>query len=138
MRVNPDGKVLSTNSLAPITVGRKALPAICLTNDMAMVTAVSNDVGFADVFSRQITARATLAIAAARERHRGSSLRRSLRGERHSLSRHAERLRANAHSQRRSKAAQIRVPTYRCEAAKSVSGARRDRPSASIHRVAHA
>jgi D-sedoheptulose 7-phosphate isomerase len=40
----------------PITVGRRALPAICLTNDMAMVTAVSNDVGFADVFSRQIIA----------------------------------------------------------------------------------
>ncbi len=40
----------------PITVGRKALPAVCLTNDMAMVTAVANDVGFEDVFSRQIIA----------------------------------------------------------------------------------
>jgi D-sedoheptulose 7-phosphate isomerase len=40
----------------PITVGRKALPAICLSNDMAMVTAVANDVGFDDVFSRQIIA----------------------------------------------------------------------------------
>ncbi len=40
----------------PITVGRRALPAICLTNDMAMVTAVANDVGFDDVFSRQIIA----------------------------------------------------------------------------------
>jgi D-sedoheptulose 7-phosphate isomerase len=40
----------------PITVGRKALPAICLANDMAMVTAVANDVGFNDVFSRQIIA----------------------------------------------------------------------------------
>jgi D-sedoheptulose 7-phosphate isomerase len=40
----------------PITVGRKALPAICLTNDMAMMTAVANDVGFDDVFTRQIIA----------------------------------------------------------------------------------
>jgi D-sedoheptulose 7-phosphate isomerase len=40
----------------PITVGRKALPAICLNNDMAMVTAVANDVSFADVFVRQIIA----------------------------------------------------------------------------------
>jgi D-sedoheptulose 7-phosphate isomerase len=40
----------------PITVGRKALPAICLANDMAMVTAVANDVGFDDVFTRQIIA----------------------------------------------------------------------------------
>src|SRR4030095_3084281 len=40
----------------PITVGRKALPAICLANDMAMVTAVANDVGFNDVFTRQIIA----------------------------------------------------------------------------------
>jgi D-sedoheptulose 7-phosphate isomerase len=40
----------------PITVGRIALPAICLTNDIAMVTAVANDVGFDDVFTRQIIA----------------------------------------------------------------------------------
>ena len=40
----------------PITVGRKALPAICLNNDMAMVTAVANDVSFDDVFVRQIIA----------------------------------------------------------------------------------
>jgi D-sedoheptulose 7-phosphate isomerase len=40
-------------------VGRKALPAICLSNDMAMITAVANDVGFDDVFSRQIIALAS-------------------------------------------------------------------------------
>src|SRR5258705_11412735 len=40
----------------PITVGRKALPAICLANDVAMVTAVANDVGFDDVFTRQVIA----------------------------------------------------------------------------------
>jgi len=40
----------------PVIVGRRALPAICLANDMAMVTAVANDVGFDDVFTRQIIA----------------------------------------------------------------------------------
>src|SRR5438128_265468 len=51
-----DAQHVAVEFMHPITVGRKALPAICLTNDMAMVTAVSNDVGFADVFSRQIIA----------------------------------------------------------------------------------
>jgi D-sedoheptulose 7-phosphate isomerase len=51
-----DAQHIAVEFMHPITVGRKALPAICLTNDMAMVTAVSNDVGFADVFSRQIIA----------------------------------------------------------------------------------
>ena len=51
-----DAQHIAVEFMHPITVGRKALPAISLTNDMAMVTAVSNDVGFADVFSRQIIA----------------------------------------------------------------------------------
>ena len=51
-----DAQHVSVEFMHPVTVGRKALPAICLTNDMAMVTAVSNDVGFSDVFSRQIIA----------------------------------------------------------------------------------
>ena len=51
-----DAQHIAVEFMHPITVGRKALPAVCLTNDMAMVTAVSNDVGFADVFSRQIIA----------------------------------------------------------------------------------
>ena len=51
-----DAQHVAVEFMHPITVGRKALPAICLSNDMAMVTAVSNDVGFADVFSRQIIA----------------------------------------------------------------------------------
>jgi D-sedoheptulose 7-phosphate isomerase len=51
-----DAQHIAVEFMHPITVGRKALPAICLTNDMAMVTAVSNDVGFADVFSRQVIA----------------------------------------------------------------------------------
>lgn len=51
-----DAQHVAVEFMHPITVGRKALPAICLSNDMAMVTAVSNDVGFADVYVRQIIA----------------------------------------------------------------------------------
>ncbi len=51
-----DAQHVAVEFMHPITVGRKALPAICLANDMAMVTAVANDVGFDDVFSRQIIA----------------------------------------------------------------------------------
>jgi D-sedoheptulose 7-phosphate isomerase len=51
-----DAQHIAVEFMHPITVGRKALPAICLTNDIAMLTAVANDVGFSDVFSRQIIA----------------------------------------------------------------------------------
>jgi D-sedoheptulose 7-phosphate isomerase len=51
-----DAQHVAVEFMHPITVGRKALPAICLTNDMAMVTAVANDVGFSDIFTRQIIA----------------------------------------------------------------------------------
>lgn len=51
-----DAEHVAVEFMHPITVGRKALPAVCLNNDMAMVTAVANDVSFADVFTRQIIA----------------------------------------------------------------------------------
>ncbi len=51
-----DAQHIAVEFMRPITVGRKALPAICLSNDMAMVTAVANDVSFADIFSRQVIA----------------------------------------------------------------------------------
>ncbi len=51
-----DAQHIAVEFMHPITVGRKALPAICLTNDMATVTAVANDVGFEGVFTRQIIA----------------------------------------------------------------------------------
>lgn len=51
-----DAQHVAVEFMHPITVGRKALPAICLSNDMAMVTAVANDVGFDNVFVRQIIA----------------------------------------------------------------------------------
>lgn len=40
----------------PITAGRPALTAIDLTADRAMLTAVANDVGYAHVFVRQLSA----------------------------------------------------------------------------------
>ncbi len=51
-----DAQHICVEFMHPITVGRKALPAMCLSNDMAMVTAVANDVSFADIFSRQVIA----------------------------------------------------------------------------------
>ncbi|MBS1791396.1 MAG: SIS domain-containing protein [Acidobacteria bacterium] len=51
-----DAQHIAVEFMHPITVGRKALPAVCLNNDMAMVTAVANDVSFDDVFTRQIIA----------------------------------------------------------------------------------
>jgi D-sedoheptulose 7-phosphate isomerase len=51
-----DAEHVATEFMHPITVGRRALPAISLTNDTATMTAVANDVSFADVFSRQIIA----------------------------------------------------------------------------------
>jgi D-sedoheptulose 7-phosphate isomerase len=38
----------------PVTAGRPALPAQNLAQDMAMITAVGNDVGVAEVFARQM------------------------------------------------------------------------------------
>lgn len=40
----------------PVTTGRPALPAIDLSHDVAMITAVGNDVGFKQVFVRQVIA----------------------------------------------------------------------------------
>ena len=37
-----DAQHVAVEFMHPVVVGRKALPAICLTNDMAMVTAVAN------------------------------------------------------------------------------------------------
>ena len=51
-----DAQHVAVEFMHPVTVGRRALPAVCLSNDMAMVTAVANDVGFDDVFTRQVIA----------------------------------------------------------------------------------
>ena len=44
-----------TEMLVP-SGGQPPIPALCLTNDIAVVTGIGNDVGFGDVFVRQIIA----------------------------------------------------------------------------------
>jgi len=51
-----DAQHIAVEFMHPITVGRIALPAISLSTDPAMVTAVANDVGVAQVFARQVIA----------------------------------------------------------------------------------
>jgi D-sedoheptulose 7-phosphate isomerase len=48
---------LAVEFLHPITAGRPALAATNLATDVAMMTAVGNDVGYAQVFARQIIVR---------------------------------------------------------------------------------
>ncbi|MHB8597716.1 MAG: D-sedoheptulose-7-phosphate isomerase [Ktedonobacteraceae bacterium] len=51
-----DAQDLVTELLNPPFASWSPLPAIALTNDIAVVTAVGNDVGFDNIFSRQIIA----------------------------------------------------------------------------------
>jgi D-sedoheptulose 7-phosphate isomerase len=53
-----DAAHITVEFLHPITVGRPALPAVHLGADLAMLSAVGNDVGFDQVFARQIEAQA--------------------------------------------------------------------------------
>lgn len=52
-----DAAHLAVEFLHPVTTGRPSLPAVTLTADIAMLTAVGNDVGFDQIFARQIIAR---------------------------------------------------------------------------------
>ncbi|MEO5763738.1 MAG: SIS domain-containing protein [Casimicrobiaceae bacterium] len=51
-----DAAHLAVEFQHPVTAGRPALPAVNLVTDVAMLTAVGNDVGFAHVFARQVIA----------------------------------------------------------------------------------
>lgn len=51
-----DAQDLVADLTASSVPGRPALPAIALTDDIAVVTAVGNDVGFENVFARQVIA----------------------------------------------------------------------------------
>ena len=51
-----DAAHVAVEFLHPVTAGRPALPAVNLTADVAMLSAVANDVGFAHVFVRQVVA----------------------------------------------------------------------------------
>ena len=53
-----DAAHFAVEFLHPVTAGRPALTAINLTADIAMLTAVGNDVGFSHVFVRQLIAQA--------------------------------------------------------------------------------
>lgn len=51
-----DASHFAVEFLHPVTTGRPALTAVNLAADMAMVTAVGNDVGFEHIFLRQVVA----------------------------------------------------------------------------------
>ncbi|MEO9188466.1 MAG: SIS domain-containing protein, partial [Acetobacteraceae bacterium] len=51
-----DAAHFAVEFLHPVTAGRPALTAVNLASDMAMVTAVGNDIGFAHIFLRQLIA----------------------------------------------------------------------------------
>lgn len=51
-----DASHIAVEFLHPVTAGRPALPALNLTADQAMMTAVGNDVGFEHIFVRQLVA----------------------------------------------------------------------------------
>lgn len=53
-----DAAHVTVEFLHPVTAGRPALPAVNLMADIAMVSAVANDVGFDHVFVRQLVAQA--------------------------------------------------------------------------------
>ena len=51
-----DAAHLAVEFQHPVTAGRPALPALNLSQDMAMITAVANDIGYAHVYTRQVLA----------------------------------------------------------------------------------
>jgi D-sedoheptulose 7-phosphate isomerase len=53
-----DAAHIAVEFLHPVTAGRPALPAVNLVADIAMISAVGNDVGFDHVFVRQLIAQA--------------------------------------------------------------------------------
>ncbi|HEX4711180.1 SIS domain-containing protein [Phenylobacterium sp.] len=53
-----DASHFTVEFLHPITAGRPALPAVNLGADLAMISAVGNDVGFDQIFARQVIAQA--------------------------------------------------------------------------------
>jgi D-sedoheptulose 7-phosphate isomerase len=51
-----DAQDAAADCMAPAVPGWRTIPALALTNDVGVVTAVANDVGFDQVFARQIAA----------------------------------------------------------------------------------
>ena len=54
-----DAQHLATEFVVRFTVNRKALPAIALTTDTSILTAIGNDFGFDHIFERQVEALCT-------------------------------------------------------------------------------
>jgi D-sedoheptulose 7-phosphate isomerase len=54
-----DASHLAVEFQHPVTAGRPSLPAMNLSMDMAMISAVANDVGIEHVFARQVEAHAS-------------------------------------------------------------------------------
>lgn len=53
-----DAAHITVEFLHPVTAGRPALPAVNLDADVAMLTAIANDIGFEHIFVRQLIAQA--------------------------------------------------------------------------------
>lgn len=51
-----DAQEVAQSFLDPAGPGTRPLPALCLTNDIAVITALSNDVDFEVIFARQVRA----------------------------------------------------------------------------------
>jgi len=51
-----DAQDAAADCMAPAIAGWRRIPALALTNDIGVVTAVANDIGFDHVFSRQVIA----------------------------------------------------------------------------------
>jgi D-sedoheptulose 7-phosphate isomerase len=49
-----DSQHISVEFVHPVLVGKRALPALSLTNDVATLTGVTRDRGFAEVFAHQL------------------------------------------------------------------------------------
>lgn len=49
-----DAQHVSVEFVHPVIVGKRALPAISLTNDVATVSGIAADEGFAEVFAQQL------------------------------------------------------------------------------------
>ena len=79
-----DASHVAVEFVHPITAGRPALAAINLVADLAMISAVGNDVGFEHVFVRQVIAQGKGGGRTCRDFHQrqlGESHRRLRQGE---------------------------------------------------------
>jgi D-sedoheptulose 7-phosphate isomerase len=53
-RVTTDAQHIAVEFVHPVLMGKQALPAMALTNDTAVVTGITRDAGFEEIFARQM------------------------------------------------------------------------------------